>query len=77
MEELLLYIVRNLVDRPEEVSVWTEPAENGEIALKLRTAPGDMGKVIGRQGRIAREIRTLLRSYAQRHGVRVTLDIVN
>ena len=47
------------------------------IARSLRVAPEDMGKVIGRQGRIAKEIRTVVRSYAQRTGVKVSVDIVD
>ena len=48
-----------------------------ELTLELRVAPDDMGKVIGRQGRIAKEIRTVVRSYAQRTGVKVSVDIVD
>ena len=48
-----------------------------ELTLELRVAPEDMGKVIGRQGRIAKEIRTVVRSYAQRTGVKVSVDIVD
>ena len=55
MKELLLYLAKNLVDDPEAVTV-TESKDAGETVLELRVAPGDMGKVIGRQGRIAREI---------------------
>ena len=52
--------------------------ENGdELTLELRVAPEDMGKVIGRQGRIAKEIRTVVRSYAQRTGVKASVDIVD
>ena len=76
MKELLLYIARNLVDHPDEVTV-TERTEDGETVLELRVADGDMGKVIGRQGRIAKEIRTLVRSYAQRTGVKVSVDIID
>ena len=65
MKELLLYIARNLVDDPEAVSV-TEVEGPQELTLELRVAPDDMGKVIGRQGRIAKEIRTVIRSYAHR-----------
>ncbi len=75
MKELLLYIARNLVDNPEAVSV-TE-IEGEETVLQLRVAPEDMGKVIGRQGRIAREIRTVIRSVAQRQGKKVSVDIVD
>ena len=69
MKDLLLYIAQNLVDNPDAVSV-TEIDRDGEVTLELRVAPEDMGKVIGRQGRIAKEIRTLIRSYAQRTGQR-------
>ena len=65
MKELLTYIARNLVEKPDEVSV-NEIDCDGEIVLELRVAPEDMGKVIGRQGRIAKEIRAVVRSFAQR-----------
>ena len=76
MKELLTYVAQNLVEHPESVSV-TETQEDGETLLELRVAPEDMGKVIGRQGRIAKEIRTVVRSYAQRTGVKVSVDIVD
>ena len=76
MKELLLYIARNLVSNPEAVTV-TEVPGDGELTLELRVAPDDMGKVIGRQGRIAKEIRTLVRSCAQREGQKVSVDIVD
>ncbi len=75
MKELLLYIAQNLVDHPEAVNV-TE-IEGDETVLELRVAPEDMGKVIGRQGRIAREIRTVIKSVAQRQGKKVSVDIVD
>ena len=70
------YAARNLVDDPDAVSV-TEIQGDQELTLELRVAPDDMGKVIGRQGRIAKEIRTVIRSYAQRTGVKVSVDIVD
>ncbi|MCI8539026.1 MAG: KH domain-containing protein [Oscillospiraceae bacterium] len=76
MKELLTYIARNLVDNPDAVSV-TESQDAGETVLELRVAPEDMGKVIGRQGRIAKEIRTVVRSVAQRQGKRVSVEIVD
>ena len=76
MKELLLYVAQNLVDHPDEVTV-TEREENGETVLELRVAGGDMGKVIGRQGRIAKEIRVLVKSLAQRSQKRVSVDIVD
>jgi len=76
MKDLLLYIARNLVDNPDAVTV-TELQGEQELTLELRVAPDDMGKVIGRQGRIAKEIRTLIRSCAQRTGQKVSVDIVD
>ena len=70
MKELLTYVAQHLVEHPEQVSV-TETDADGEVLLELRVAPEDTGKVIGRQGRIAKEIRTLIRSVAQRSGKRV------
>ena len=76
MKELLLYVAKNLVDQPDAVRVTqTESAEG--IQLELHVASEDMGKVIGRQGRIAKEIRTIVKTVAQRSGERVTVDIVD
>ena len=75
MKELLLYMAQNLVDHPEAVSVTEIDGE--ETTLELRVAPEDMGKVIGRQGRIAKEIRTVVKTVAQRTGEKVTVDIVD
>ena len=74
MKELLLYMAQNLVDHPDAVSV-TE-IEGEETTLELRVAPEDMGKVIGRQGRIAKEIRTIIKSVALRKGQRVNVEII-
>ena len=76
MKELLTYIAQNLVEHPEEVAVRQIDGD-GEIVLELRVAPSDMGKVIGRQGRIAKEIRALMRSVAQRQGKRISVEIVD
>ena len=76
MKELLLYMAKNLVDDPEAVTVTEIEDEEGKI-LELRVAEGDMGKVIGRQGRIAKEIRTIVKTVAQRTGERVTVEIVD
>ena len=76
MKELLVYIARNLVDYPDEVTV-TERETETETVYELRVNPSDMGKVIGRQGRIAKEIRILMRSVAQRQGQRISVDIVD
>ena len=76
MKDLLIYIAQNLVDNPDEVSV-VERESGGETVFELRVAPSDMGKVIGRQGRIAKEIRTIVKTVAQRNGERITVDIVD
>lgn len=76
MKELLTYIAQNLVAHPEQVEV-TEREGDGEILLELRVASEDMGKVIGRQGRIAKWIRVLMRSAGQRKGTRVSVDITD
>ncbi|MBO5340937.1 MAG: KH domain-containing protein [Oscillospiraceae bacterium] len=76
MKELLTYVARNLVENPDQVSV-NQYESGGETVLELRVAPEDMGKVIGRQGRIAKEIRTLIRSVAQRSGQRVSVEIID
>ena len=76
MKELLTYIARSLVDDPDSVSV-SQSETPAETVLELRVAPGDMGKVIGRQGRIAKEIRALMRSAAQRAGKRINVEIVD
>ncbi len=76
MKDLLLYIARNLVEHPEDVAVTEKQGPDG-LVLELHVASDDMGKVIGRQGRIAKEIRTVIRSCAQRTGEKVSVDIVD
>ena len=76
MKELLLYIARNLVEHPDEVTV-TERVEDGETVLELRVADGDMGKVIGRQGRIVKQIRILMKAVAQKQGKKVSVEILD
>jgi uncharacterized protein len=67
-------VVKTLVDQPDAVKV-TESVRRGMTIVELSTAPGDMGKIIGRQGRTAAAIRTLVALTAERHGVRAQLDI--
>ncbi len=76
MKELLTYIVRSLVDNPDEVSV-TERESGGETVFEVRVADGDMGKVIGRQGRVVKEIRTLMKAVAQRKGKKVSVEVLD
>ena len=76
MEELLLNIARGLVDEPEQVSVVAdEPDARGIVVYHLHVSENDMGRVIGKQGRIAKAIRTVMKARATRDGVRVQVDI--
>jgi predicted RNA-binding protein YlqC (UPF0109 family) len=73
--EVLSYIAKALVDNPDEVSV-TEVDEEGETVLELRVHPDDMGKVIGKRGRTAKAIRTMVKAAATREGSPTTVEIV-
>jgi len=75
MEELVRYIAKNLVDEPEAVTV--ESREEGDtVVISLSVAPSDMGKVIGRQGRIAKAIRTVVKAASVREEKKYMVDIV-
>ena len=76
MKELLTYIIQYLVDHPDEVSV-TEREAAGETVFEVRVADGDMGKVIGRQGRIIKEVRILMKAVAQRKGKKVSVEVLD
>ncbi|EFH14523.1 KH domain protein [Clostridioides difficile P32] len=75
MKELVVDIAKALVDNPDSVVV-EEFEDNDGIVLKLTVAQEDMGKVIGKQGRIAKAIRTVVRSVANRENIKVSLEIV-
>ena len=75
MKGLLEVIAKSLVDNPDEVVVTEKETEKG-LVLELKVAPSDMGKVIGKQGRIAKAIRTLVKAAAIKAGERVTVEIV-
>mgnify|MGYP003475604622 CR=1 FL=1 len=76
MEELLISITKGLVDNPDEVSVdVNEPNEEGVIVYHLHVADSDMGRVIGKQGRIAKAIRTIARSAAIRSEEKIMVEI--
>ena len=75
MRELVLDIAKALVDNPDAVVV-EETKENDEIILKLKVSDDDMGKVIGKQGRIAKAIRTVVKSDANRENIKVSLEII-
>lgn len=76
MSELLDYLARQLVDEPEAVRV-EELDEPDALVLRLHVAEADLGKVIGRQGRIARALRTIVRAASAREGRRVVLEIAD
>ncbi len=74
MKELVELVAKAIVDHPEQVEV-TEERLGDQVILRLRVAADDMGRIIGRQGRIANALRTLLRVAAARQGVRAALEI--
>jgi predicted RNA-binding protein YlqC (UPF0109 family) len=76
MAELLAYLARELVDDPDAVRVDSEERE-GALVLRLHVAPDDVGKVIGRGGRIVRALRTVVRASAVREGRRVVVEIAD
>jgi predicted RNA-binding protein YlqC (UPF0109 family) len=75
MKEFVEFIAKHLVDRPEAVSIETEDRE-GTLVLKLKVSENDVGKIIGKSGRTASAVRTLLRAVAAKEGKRAILDIV-
>ncbi|MBQ6625375.1 MAG: KH domain-containing protein [Clostridia bacterium] len=76
MEELLISMVKGLVEEPDAVKVTVdEPDEEGVIRFHINVAADDMGRVIGKQGRIAKAIRTVMRAAAVRHDAKVAVDI--
>jgi len=75
MKELVEYIAKSIVNAPDEVVVTQEETEEG-ITLKLQVADDDKGRVIGKQGRIAEAIRSLIRVKAAKAGTRVSLEII-
>ena len=74
MRELVEVIAKALVDRPEEVVV-TEKTEGNALVLELKVADSDMGKVIGKQGRIAKAIRSVVKAAAAKEDKKVIVDI--
>ena len=74
MKDLVEVIARNLVDNPDEVVV-TEKTEGKNVVIELHVAPSDMGKVIGKQGRIAKAIRSVVKAAAAKEDKKVIVDI--
>lgn len=77
MKDLLIALAQSLVEKPDEVKVEEQVSEDGTTVFYLRVAEGDMGRVIGKQGRIAKAIRTLLRAAASREDKKVSVEIVD
>ena len=76
MQELLKIIAQGLVEQPEDVSVtMDEPREDGSVVYHLHVAEADMGRVIGKQGRIAQAIRVVMRAAATRRNEKVIVEI--
>jgi uncharacterized protein len=75
VEDLLEYLARQLVDEPDQVRVERTEPTPGEVRLELHVAQDDLGKVIGKQGRIARALRTIVKASAVRSGGRVHVEI--
>jgi hypothetical protein len=76
MKELVEFIARSLVDHPESVDVKQVDGEQS-IIVELKVAPEDMGKVIGKQGRIAKAIRTIVKASAMKENKRVVVEIID
>ena len=76
MKGLVEEIAKSLVDAPDAVEVREVPGEAGFTVVELKVAEGDIGKVIGKQGRTARSIRTLLAAAGQKHNRRYSLEIL-
>ena len=77
MEDLLTYLARSLVDRPDEVSVESFEEDDGTIVFELQVAQDDAGKVIGRGGRTVAALRTVMKAASVRQGTRVLVDVVD
>ena len=76
MRELVEYVVKRLVDEPDQVEV-TQSELQKTIVIEVRVAPNDIGKVIGREGRMANALRTLVKAAATKQGKNVTVDIID
>ena len=75
MKEMLEMLVRDLVDNPDKIEI-TEKEEGKSTTLELKVDPSDMGKVIGRQGKIAKAIRVLMKAYAVKENKRIDVEII-
>ncbi len=74
--EILDFIAKNLVDNPDDVQITSREEGDGQVLLELRVHPDDMGKVIGKRGRTAKAIRTMVKAAGTREGVNASVEIV-
>ncbi len=74
---VLEYVARQIVDEPDAVVIELEEAGRNRVDLRVHVAPDDMGKIIGRRGRVAQAVRTLVRAAGAREGVETSVDIVD
>jgi uncharacterized protein len=75
--DVLEFLAKSIVDEPESVFIDVEEGRRGDVRLSLRVSPDDMGKVIGRRGRVAQAIRAVVRAAGAREGLEVGVDIVD
>jgi predicted RNA-binding protein YlqC (UPF0109 family) len=75
--EVLEYIVRSVVTEPDEVEVEVDDSRRDRVSFNVRVGPDDMGRVIGRRGRIAQAIRTVVRAAASREDIRVEVEFLD
>ena len=76
MKDLIEYIAKSLVEKPDEIVISEEVTEDGTVLVKLAAAQEDMGRIIGKQGRNAKAMRTLLNAKATRESMRASLQIM-
>ncbi len=77
MVSLVETIAKSLVEKPEEVVVRQTGEKDGSVIIELKVAPEDMGKVIGRQGRIAKALRTVVKAASQKQNLKVIVEIIS
>ena len=76
-KRVLEYVARQIVDDPDSVVVEQEQGRGGGVSLRLHVAPDDMGKIIGKRGRVAQAVRTVVRAAGAREGTEAAVDIVD
>jgi predicted RNA-binding protein YlqC (UPF0109 family) len=76
MEEMLRFLVKELVSDPSQIEINSRK-EGNVTTLELKVSPDDMGKVIGKQGKIAKSIRTLMKAYGAKIGEKINVDILD